>query len=178
LYTGNNKTALTSQQQIAEAFVLLLKDVPYSSISVSAICKKAGISRQTFYTLFSSRENIVLYLLDKNHGFTPGCSCKEAFLSLQELSREYSSYIADRKEFLSLLVKNDLIYLMHECLFQSFMSCPMFLPDLPLTRREFGAEFISGGLAGIARIYAETPDASRTELEQTITSLLSGSFFR
>ena len=178
MYTGTNKTALTSQQQIAEAFVLLLKEVPYSSISVSAICKKAGISRQTFYTLFSSRENIVLYLLDKNHGFTPGCSCEEATLSLQELSREYSSYIADRKEFLSLLVRNDLIYLMHECLFQSFMSCPMFLPDLSLTRREFGAEFISGGLAGIARIYAETADASRTELEQTITSLLRGAFFR
>ena len=178
MYNGNNKTALLSQQQIAEAFVLLLKTTPYAAVSISAVCKQAGISRQTFYSLFESKENIVLYLLGRSHGFTPGQSCLNRSLSLEELSREYSSYIADRKDFLQLLVRNDIIYLLHECLYQSFMDCQMFLPDLPSTRREFGAEFIAGGLSGIARIYAEKPDASREELEQTITDLFSGRFFR
>ena len=174
MYRGSNKTALYSQQQIAKAFILLLRNTPYPSISVSAICKEARVSRQTFYSLFESRENIILYLLDKNLGFTPGRSCTGRSLTLEELSREYSRYIADRREFLQLLVRNDIIYLMHECLYQSFISCPIFLPGQPRIRREFGAEFIAGGLAGIARIYAENPDASREDLEQIITDLFSG----
>jgi AcrR family transcriptional regulator len=54
MYEGCNKTALTSQSAIAEALLNLMKEKPYSKISVSEICKRAGVSRQTFYTLFES----------------------------------------------------------------------------------------------------------------------------
>ena len=166
------------QQQIAKAFILLLRNRPYAAISVSEICKQAGVSRQTFYSLFSSRENIVIYLLDKSHEFLPGQSCAGKELTLKELSREYSRYITDRREFLQMLVRNDIVHLLHECLYQSFIACPSFLPGQSDVRRKFGAEYIAGALSGIARIYAETPESSREELEQTITDLFSGRLFR
>ena len=178
MYQGTNKTALSSQKQIAEAFVRLLRRQPYSSISISAICKEAEVSRQTFYSLFEAKENIVLYILDKRHSFTPGQTCCHAELSLEDLSHEYSIYIIERRDFLELLVKNDIIYLMHECLYNAFMDCPQFLPEKNEVRRAFGAEFVSGGLSGIARIYVENETTSAKELEDTIAQLFNGTFFR
>ena len=178
MYQGTNKTALCSQKQIAQALVRLMKDTPYPAISISAVCKSAGVSRQTFYSLFESKENIILYILGKNHGFTPGQSCCGPALSLSGLSREYSCYIADHREFLELLVKNDIIYLLHDSLYRSFISCPHFLSDLSEQKRCFGAEFLSGGLSGIARIYAENSSVTTKELESTIADLFSGRFFQ
>ena len=44
MYEGCNKTAIASQAAIAEALIELMKDKPYSRISVSEICKRAGVS--------------------------------------------------------------------------------------------------------------------------------------
>ena len=67
MYCGNNKTALQSQRQIAEAMMALLGQKPFSQISVSELCKIAGISRQTFYTLFTSRENVMVFTLQSRY---------------------------------------------------------------------------------------------------------------
>ena len=178
MYKGNNKTALSSQQQIAEAFLKLLNTRPYSDISISAVCKEAGISRQTFYSLFDSKENLISYMLGQKHCFTPGISCcSSPSITLQSLCRDYSSYIIERKDFLKLLVQNDIIYLMHESLYNSFMDCPSFLPGKAATVRAFGAEFVSGGLSGIAKIYLENENTSREDLEDIISRLFSGDLF-
>ena len=63
MYCGNNKVALSSQRQIAQALMQLIDEKPYQDITISELCKTAGISRQTFYTLFTSRENVVTFTL-------------------------------------------------------------------------------------------------------------------
>lgn len=210
MYNGNNKTALESQRQIAAAFTVLLREKPYSQISVSAICKEAGVSRQTFYTLFSSKENIVLYVLRKRHTFHPGrtadgteaegsvpscasfgahpdgnvISCPSNSgschrLSLRELSFEYARYIKDRTEFLSLLDRNNLLYLMHESLYGCFFGCSCFCPHIQGTDRCFAAEFVAGSLSGIAKTYVRQGSTMSVDnLEAMIYSLFSGDFFR
>ena len=178
MYKGTNKTALLSQQQIADAFFRLLKEYPYSSVSISAICKEACISRQTFYSLFESKENLVTYMLSKKHRFTPGSVCCHGTMTIEELSREYSSFIIERRDFLKLLVQNDIIYLMHESMYKSFIECSIFLPGMDEKMREFGAEFVSSGLSGIAKIYVENENTTCSELEDIISSLFSGSFFK
>ena len=67
MYCGTNKTALQSQRQIAEAMMALIQQKPYAQITVSELCKAAGISRQTFYTLFTSRENVMVFTLQANY---------------------------------------------------------------------------------------------------------------
>ena len=177
MYNGTNKTALCSQKQIAEAFVRLLEKMPYTAVSISAICKEANVSRQTFYALFEAKDNIVLYILANRHSFKPGETCCKKALSLEDLSREYCDYIIERKHFLKLLVENDIIYLMHECLYDSFIGCELFLPGKSDVYRAFGAEFVSGGLSGIAKISVERDTTTRGELERTITDLFAGKYF-
>ena len=49
MYKETNKTALKSQKRILEALFELMEQEEYNNITVKNICKKADISRQTFY---------------------------------------------------------------------------------------------------------------------------------
>ena len=124
MYQGCNKTALCSQKTIAEGFYELLKEKEYSKITASEICKKSGVSRQTFYSLFSSKENIVAFILSKEYSFNPNEECKcTGHPSLSELSRGFSSFIVQKGDFIDLLEKNNIIYLMQETLYEGFSCC-------------------------------------------------------
>ncbi len=180
MYTGTNKTALASQKQIADSFVTLLKETPYNSISVSLICKVANVSRQTFYSLFESKENIILYELSEKYTYHPGEVCQKKKMSLQDLSHEYADFIISKKEFLSLLVANDIMYLMRECLFNSFTCCTCcFQPsEEDDITHIFVADFFASGLSSIAKIYITHGQHMKPgELEALIYELFNGELF-
>ena len=63
MYDGNNPTALKSQQWLTENLLDLMEEKPYEEISIMDICKKADLSRQTFYNYFESKEELFRYLL-------------------------------------------------------------------------------------------------------------------
>lgn len=54
-----NKTNSFFTDCIAEALIELLNEKPLSSISVSEITEKAGVSRMTYYRNFESKEDIL-----------------------------------------------------------------------------------------------------------------------
>ena len=49
---------------VASALIDLLRDKPMSSITVSELCKKAEISRTTYYRYFDSKEEVLDYGFD------------------------------------------------------------------------------------------------------------------
>lgn len=63
MYTGKHKTAVKSQKLIAESFFELLQEKAYYDISIKEICTKAGISRQTFYSLYGTKEDVIRFYL-------------------------------------------------------------------------------------------------------------------
>ncbi|MBQ9033106.1 MAG: TetR/AcrR family transcriptional regulator, partial [Lachnospiraceae bacterium] len=94
MYEGCNKTAIASQAAIAEALIELMKDKPYSRISVSEICKRAGVSRQTFYSLFASKDNVISFILERKYCFRPqDHECCRSSMTLEDICRAYSQYI-------------------------------------------------------------------------------------
>ena len=179
MYCGKNKTALTSQKQIADALLALLQDKPFSDISVCEICKEAQISRQTFYSLFQSKENVICYELRQNYCYQPGEAHEEKALTLTELCSSYSRYIEAEKPMITLLVANNIIHCLQQSMLQGFLDCPCFLPEASETDRVFAADFIAGGLACIAKNYVIChPSGNRSYLEETIRTLFSGNLFR
>ncbi len=160
MYEGCNKTALTSQSAIADALLSLMEEKPYTRISVSEICKSAGVSRQTFYTLFESKDNVIAFELERKYCFRP---------------EEHT----ECRDILALLVRNDILYLLQDNLYNSFLSCSFYLPECPGRDRVYAADFLAGGLTGVARNYVQQDStASREHLENILYSLFSGSFFR
>ena len=183
MYKGCNKTALCSQKNIAEGFYELLKEKEYTKITASEICKKSGVSRQTFYSLFASKENIVAFILSKDYAFNPNEECKcYGYPTIRELSKGFSSFIVQKGDFLDLLEKNNIIYLMQKSLYNSFSCCHNADNNEYLNNslsHDLAIDFITSGLTAIAKYYVKNrTDISCTELENIIYRLFTGEYLK
>ncbi len=178
MYQGTNKTALASQTQIADALVSLMNTTPYTQISICQICREAEVSRQTFYSLFSSKEKVITYELERNYGLDLQCSCKVTGLTLTDIARIYSHYFTRHRDFLCLLVDNDLIECMTDTLRCAFFSCDHFMPDFTEKKRSYMAYYLAGSLTSIAQCYVRYgEDTDEGQLQDIIQSLLGGQLF-
>ena len=178
MYCGSNKTAINSQKNIACALLRLLEKKPFSRISVSELCKEAGISRQTFYSLFKSKDNVITYIFQEDYCYSPAESTDgpDDQDSLHHLCLGFCSYIIRQADFIRLLVDNSIIYLMYDGLLESFSDCSCFLPGINEEQRQYAASFYAGSMTGIARTYIEQGETlSRKELEEITLSLFKSS---
>lgn len=179
MYQGDNKTAILSQKLISEAMLRLLEEESFTEISVSALCKEAQVSRQTFYSLFGSKENVMLYELQKNCCFTPvkfDGACRSAGFS--GFCRGYSVYIVRSRHILELLVKNDMMHWLYEVQYKTLMECEHFMSDVTGDDRIFLVDFISSGMNSIAKNYVLTGcRANESILEKLMYRLFGGLYF-
>ena len=180
MYCGSNKTAMASQRQIAKAMMQLIQKKPYAQITISELCKSAGISRQTFYTLFSSRENVVTFTLQAQYCYAPELSQfrNGEACGLRQLCRGYSNYILRNRDLLRLLVENRIDYLLYDSLYEALEACDCFLNAVDPCTRRYAASFYAGGVSCVARQYAqEGCTTSPEQLEELLMTLFTGKLF-
>lgn len=178
MYCGTNKIALASQKQIMSALLSLLDEKKYAEISVSELCRRAKVSRQTFYSLYASKENIIIDLL-QSHGYAPGDrSEEEAFqFDLSAFCAQFSLYLKENTALLTMLSENGILHLLYDSFYGSIANCSFFMADAPAKEREYTASFIASGFMGIARTYILHNGAdSRAYLEGKIISLFRGEY--
>lgn len=60
----NDKRVFKSAQLICNGLADILQTSPYEVISISDVCSSAGISRATFYRLFDTLDDVLLYQFD------------------------------------------------------------------------------------------------------------------
>lgn len=178
MYCGKNKIALSSQKQIMDALLSLLTEKKYAEVSVSELCRKAGVSRQTFYSLYESKENIIIDLL-QNHGYAPDdYSGEEAFqFNLSAFCSQFSAYLKENTTLLTMLSENGILYLLYDSFYDSIANCSFFMTEAPKGEREYTASFIASGFMGITRTYIlHSGTDSREYLEEKILSLFRGEY--
>ena len=173
MYCGCNPIALASQTQLSRALIRLMGEKPYSAISISELCRVSGVSRQTFYSLFSSMENVVSFTLRERVCQLPGE--EENAPSPEQLCRCYSRYICANRDFLKLLVENEVSYLLYNSIHESLICCRRSLPE---PQRGYAAHFLAGGITGVVRQYcSQEPPLQEEELFEILAALLRGRFF-
>ena len=183
MYCGCNKTALSSQRQIAGAMMSLLEEKPFDQISVCELCKSAGISRQTFYSLFSSRENVIVFILQEKYCYTPEETVQpeetpQHACGVRSLCRGYSRYILQNRDFLQLLVQNHIDHLLYDSIFEALISCEGFLANTDSCTRRYAAGFYAGGISSVARCFAcEGCTSSAGKLEEMLFMFFTGQLF-
>ena len=181
MYCGSNKTALQSQRQISRAMMELIREKPYAQISISELCKTAGISRQTFYSLFTSRENVIVFTLQSDSCDSPDVRLPEACGgrdALRLLCRGYSEYIVRNRELIKLLADNHIEHLLYDSFCEVMESCACFLPGTDACTRAYAASFYAGGIAYLARRYAlDGCTGTAEDLEKLLMTLLTGVLF-
>ncbi|MCD8369186.1 MAG: TetR/AcrR family transcriptional regulator [Clostridiales bacterium] len=64
MYKGNNPSALRSRKEIVQSFLEQLKYTDLEALSIKQIMDATDLSRQTFYQIFDSKDDIIEYCLD------------------------------------------------------------------------------------------------------------------
>ncbi len=181
MYCGNNKTAVSSQRQIAKSLMTLLEEKPFDQISVCELCRRAGVSRQTFYSLFSSRENVVCFILTDKYCFDTECCVETApaeSLSVREVCRTCASYILQNRDFIRLLTVNHIDHLLYDSIYGALIEFPAFLSRVSPCTRRYAASFYAGGVSTVSRCYAdEGCSCSAQELEDMLFTFFTGALF-
>jgi len=179
MYKGTNKTALFSQKLIGDAMLRLLENTPFAEISVSDLCKEADVSRQTFYSLFGSKENVIAYTIQNSCCYIPEDNdrgCRSASFTL--FCRHYSAFIVEHRHLLELLVRNGMMHFLYDAQYSSFMGCEHFFRDVTGDSRVYLVDFIAGGMNGIAKNYVLTGcRADEDYLAKLMYRLFGGLYF-
>lgn len=178
MYQGNNPTAHTSQKLILDAMNTLLTEKEFKDISVSELCCRSGVSRQTFYSLFGKKENVLLYQLELINTTKPEHE-DTSVLNLIEICERFAKYISSNYSQMTMLIKNDLTKILYTQIYQSMTSCQQSFVDLDDTTREYAAQFIAAGLSRLTQKYVlehKKPDLD--ELARLSYKIMSGNIYQ
>ena len=81
-----DKREMKTRQAVFDAMAELLKEKDFESVSVTDLLKQSKVSRSTFYSHFSKKEDVIKELCDElfNHVFSPNLK--------KEKGHDFSSY--------------------------------------------------------------------------------------
>lgn len=177
MYTGNNKIALQSQEMITQAFIQLLKEKPFNKISISELCNKAMVSRQTFYSLFDSKENILYYEYQKYCLNLSTHFDDENNLTIPKLVHIFIEYISQHNDFFSILVDNNLTEILNNGLKKALLSCEKILLTNENLKNEYAIAFICGALVEITKKYIKNGQIDDLNtIEDLLIELFEGKY--
>lgn len=177
MYKGNNKIALQSQEMIASTFMEQLNDKPFQKISISELCNKAMVSRQTFYSLFDSKENILYYEYQKRCLSFSSYFEDENNITIPKLVHTFIQYISDYSDFFSILVNNNLTVILNTGIKEFLSTCPKLLPPNEDLKNDYAISFISGALIEITTMYIKNGKTDNLAIIETLLiSLFEGRY--
>ena len=98
---------------------------------------------------------------------------------LRRLCRGYSEYLLRNQQLIRLLVENHIDYLLYDTFFETLDGCDCFLDSADPCARRYAVSFYAGGVASVARRYAQEDCAATAEqLEGLLMTLFTGGMFR
>lgn len=179
MYTGDNKTALHSQKAMADALVRLLQRRSYPEITVSELCQESGISRQTFYILFQTKENVLRFEILHNYAY-PDMPLPPGEVSLARyMAHTFAVYTDANYDFLKLLTDNGLGYVFYSCCTEWMARRQDFLTEIAPGNEHYLQIYIASTVTGFLNAYLTEGIRRNTgELETLLHTLFSGSWFR
>lgn len=144
-----NKTAIQSQNMIANALFNLMKRKSFQQITVTEICEEAAVGRKTFYRNFELREDVIDFWLDLR------CEeCRKVLLPVptEEQLYHYCIFLKKYMDELIALYQNGL-HPMVEKKFSVFMPYTMPLWSEDPVEQEYRSQYIIAGIDAIIRVW-------------------------
>lgn len=150
MYIGNNPSALRSQQELSQALLSLMQQYTFQEVTITMICQEAQLSRQTFYQMFTSKEDAIRFLIRASYEQFENELRQYGKLTVAQLA-EYTFLFFDRnRDFVTLLLHNHLHFLLLEG-FQSVLPhvVTMSLNSSEAIQDQAVLSFLSGGLCSM-----------------------------
>ena len=179
MYHGTNKTALKSQKRILEALLNLMEQEEYNNITVKNVCRKAEISRQTFYYLFESKDEIVIYYLNTFLEELEQNMYDNNIISLYDLIYNYFSAIDSNENIKKFMNITSIIPVFVNILLKVMGKIHTLKTNKHVEKEDFYANhFVASGLNGIFLFWLEkNKDIPLKELVSVIENILRGKVF-
>ena len=108
MYRGTNSTALQSQQWLSESLIRLLEEKPYPQITIGNICAGADLSRQTFYHVFDSKEEVLRFCLQRQYEKQFRRFAGQQVITVGEIVGAFAVVVAENQKLLRLMIENQL----------------------------------------------------------------------
>ncbi len=179
MYSGNNPTAIKSQQWLTKTLLELMEEKPYTEISIMDICKKADLSRQTFYNYFESKDDLFRFLLRST--YVEKLNSLTEIPSSDEAISAFVSVVRDNPRIVNAIVKNNMGNLVSDEIFNAITSfLNSFIPDFE-HQPDFSYHVIllSGALTHFMLYYARNnKELSEKEMTKILETFLSGKIFK
>ena len=114
MYTGKNPSALRSKDWLRKALLQLLEEQKYTQITIKEICARADLSRQTFYQMFDSKDEVMEYHFMILFGeFSKECGDFES-ISISELTCRFFQFFYQHRRFVDELIENNMTYILEQ----------------------------------------------------------------
>lgn len=110
----NGKIAERSRKRISEALLAVMKQYDFKEITVTQISQEAGLSRKTFYRLFSGKEDVLAFFFENLYE-----ECLTRIKSMRErrywdVVQCYFDFCEERRALLMLLKRQNLLTALFE----------------------------------------------------------------
>lgn len=181
MYSGTNPTALQSQEWLITALVSLMKETDYNKIKIGTICKKADLSRQTFYNFFDTKEDILRFCLRRDYEKYFSCLCEKQSISMRDIIEAFTIVLDTNRVLLQSMITNRLDGIIYDEIARCVeLFANKFSPESEdKSILIYGEAFLSGALARILLVWFQQENPiSKDELCNFLISILNGDYFK
>lgn len=181
MYVGNNATAIRSQRWIVDSLLSLMEQKPYAEITVRDICKKADLSRQTFYNVFDSKDEVLCFRLRNEYQRQFARFCNNESITVPEIVEAFTAVLLEDKRVLSLMIDNGL----EDIISSEISKCvSMFASRFVKAENDnellpYSIALVSGALAEMLVYWFKRDEPiSIDKLTSLLTDFLSGNLYK
>ncbi|HJE97994.1 MAG TPA: TetR/AcrR family transcriptional regulator [Ligilactobacillus acidipiscis] len=180
MYSGHNPSALRSRDQIVKAMLSLLEKTPYDKISISKLAQQAGVSRQTFYQIFESQEQVLQYKLDSIYeGYQEQLKQRKEYTMHVQVGLYFKIYAENMSFFNALLDNGQVNILLQSSLrYMKILQQNHQLPNKKYTAYSY--PFVAGGLLQVLIAWHQQKPKDQVSIEKLIQiseQLLENNYF-
>ena len=105
-YMSNNESNKVTREAIDFAMLDLLEKQDFDRITIMSIVKRAGVSRQSFYRNYTSKEDIIIEIEEKIlQVFSESLNDKKYENNLSLWFRDFFIFINQNKKYIAILIK-------------------------------------------------------------------------
>lgn len=180
MYAGNNATAIQSQRWLGESLTHLMERQRYGDITIGAICKEADLSRQTFYNVFDSKEEVLRFCLRSAYEKQFQRFINQQTISVGEIVGAFAVVVAENQKLLRMMVENGLDGILAD----EMTRCIALFAGRFVRQEQRNEQFpyteamLSGALGHLLVFwFRQAQPTSIEKLTQLITEFLEGKLF-
>lgn len=179
MYTGKNPTAIQSQKMLCDALLSFMEQKEFQKINVKELCEAALVSRQTFYTLFQTKEQILEWHFDQLFADYIAALDLPKTTSIGDICYSSILYLTGEKHFIRLLVQNNLGYILTRKIEQYLLELKDYFHPKEQLYEEYAIAFLAGALTEMISRYMKNGATVQPEILCALTEqILTGQHFK